>query len=97
MWFQELAPRQDTRPLRRVFVISNGVTYSQEHADEYSDLASDLLWGVAAVAAELGRRARATFHLLSSGLPGARIGGRWVASRAKLRRHIEALLKDAAA
>jgi hypothetical protein len=62
------------------------------------DLGSDLLWGVADVAEYIGRPMRATFHLLASGaLPGARIGGRWVASRAKLRQHIEALLEDAAA
>jgi len=42
-------------------------------------LSEDLLWGVEAIAAEIGKTS-------------AKIGGRIVASRAKLRAHFEAIL-----
>jgi hypothetical protein len=61
------------------------------------NLGSDLLWGVKSIGEAIGRDSRQTFHLLNAGyIPGARIGGKWVASRAKLRQHLEALFADAA-
>jgi hypothetical protein len=61
-------------------------------------LADDLTWGVNAIAAELSRKPKQVHHMLSEGyIPGAEIGGQWVASRAKLRQHLEALFADAAA
>jgi hypothetical protein len=51
------------------------------------DLASDLIWGVAGIAEAIGRTQRQTFHLLENDrLPAKKIGGRWCASRAGLRR-----------
>lgn len=45
----------------------------------------DLVWGVEAIAALIGRTRRQTFHMLASGsLPGKKVGGRWVAHRQKL-------------
>jgi hypothetical protein len=56
---------------------------------------ADILWGADAIAAEIRRDRSATFHLLSAGaLPAKKVGGRWVASRAKLR---EFLLGEVAA
>ncbi len=50
----------------------------------------DLIWGADAIAAELGRTPRATFNLLEKGdIPARKVRGRWVASRAALRRHFE--------
>jgi hypothetical protein len=55
----------------------------------HGDLAKDLLWGVKPIAAEIGRSERAVYHLLSTGqLPAKLVGGRWMASREKLRRHL---------
>ena len=50
----------------------------------------DLLWGAAAIAAELNLKSRRqAFHLLETGaLPARKIGKQWVASREKLRQHI---------
>jgi hypothetical protein len=49
----------------------------------------EILWGAAAIAAEIGLTSRATFHLLSKGeLPARKVGARWVASRARLRAYI---------
>jgi len=56
-------------------------------------LSEDLLWGVEAIAAEIGKTSRQTFHLIETKqIPAAKIGGRIVASRAKLRAHFEAIL-----
>jgi hypothetical protein len=61
-------------------------------------LGADLLWGVDAIGQEIGRDSRQAFHLLSEGhLPGKKIGGRWVASRSKLRTFLTELLDTAAA
>jgi hypothetical protein len=50
---------------------------------------SDLLWGVDAIAAEINRSPRQTYHMLAKGaLPARKVGNRWVASRAKLRAYI---------
>jgi hypothetical protein len=72
---------------------------AQEYAYAYlRKPRADLIWGTRDIGREIGRSERQAFHMLASGiLPGAKIGGHWVASRAKLRRHIEALLEDAAA
>lgn len=46
----------------------------------------DFLWGVEPIAHEIARDVRATYHLLASGeIPAKKVGGRWVASRMKLR------------
>jgi hypothetical protein len=60
-----------------------------------SSLSSDLIWGVAAIAAEIGKTKRQTFHLIENRqIPAGKVGGRIVASRAKLRAHFEALLGE---
>jgi hypothetical protein len=47
--------------------------------------AMDLVWEVASIAEIIGRTPRQTFYMLSTGLlPAKKVGGRWVASRAKL-------------
>ena len=52
-------------------------------------LSDDLVWGVKALAVEIGRTERQTFHLLERGLiPGRKLGGRWVASRSALRQSL---------
>jgi Helix-turn-helix domain len=49
-------------------------------------LADDLLWGVRAIAGELGIDRRRVYHMLQHGhLPASKIGLRWVASRSALR------------
>jgi hypothetical protein len=49
-------------------------------------LADDLIWGVTAIAREINRNNRQTFHLLENRrVPASKIGGRWCASRAGLR------------
>ena len=54
-------------------------------AHAVSPLAQDLVWGVAAIAVEIGRNPRQTFHMLEQGkLPAKKIGGRWCASRSGL-------------
>jgi hypothetical protein len=51
-------------------------------------LSEDLLWGINAIADEIGRTPRQTFHMAHNGqLPTMKCGGRIVASRAALRRH----------
>jgi hypothetical protein len=47
---------------------------------------SDILWGAEAIAAAIQRDRSSTFHLLNAGaLPAKKVGGRWCASRRKLR------------
>jgi hypothetical protein len=61
-------------------------------------LNDDTLWGTAAIGKAINRGPKAAHHLLASGqIPGGKIGGQWISSRAKLRQHIEALLADAVA
>ncbi len=45
----------------------------------------DLVWGADAIAKVIKRNPRQVFNLLENGdLPAKKIGGRWVASRARL-------------
>lgn len=45
----------------------------------------DLIWGADDIAKAIGLNRRQTYHLLEGGhLPAKRVGGKWVASRAKL-------------
>jgi hypothetical protein len=68
----------------------------QQLASDDNALSNDLIWGVASIAAEIGRNSRQTFHMLENGkLPAAKNGGRWVASRSGLRRHFAALIAGA--
>jgi hypothetical protein len=56
-------------------------------------LSDDLIWGVGGIADFLGKNQRQTFHLIYAGaIPTAKIGGRIVASRSRLRAHFRALL-----
>jgi hypothetical protein len=51
-------------------------------------IGSDLLWGVAAIAHELGTDVRRVYHALQhEHLPAIKFGTRWVASRSVLRAH----------
>jgi hypothetical protein len=60
-------------------------------------LAGDLIWGVKALAIEIARTERQTFHLLEiKSIPARKIGGRWVASRAALRQHFGLTLRGPA-
>jgi hypothetical protein len=55
----------------------------------------DLIWGVAGIARVLGLTERQTEHQLSKGyLPVGKQGGRWVASRAGLKRHFGKILGE---
>ena len=54
----------------------------------------DLVWEVDEIARLIGRSHRQTNHMLAKGeLPAKKVGGRWVASRAKL---IAFFMEDAA-
>lgn len=45
-----------------------------------------IIWGAKAIADEIGRTERQTFHLLETGrLPATKIGGRWAADVVRLR------------
>jgi hypothetical protein len=58
-------------------------------------LAKDLLWGVKAIADDIGRSERQAYHMLATGqLPAKQVGGRWLASREKLRRHLLSRVTD---
>jgi hypothetical protein len=55
-------------------------------------IGDDLLIGQSQVAAELGVTPRAALHLLERGLiPSGRLGGRYVVSKRRLRKHFEAI------
>ena len=50
---------------------------------------SDIVWRAAAIAKEIGRTERQAFHRCSKGhLPVTKVGGHWVGSRRRLRRHV---------
>jgi hypothetical protein len=54
-----------------------------------SELKDDLLWGAWAIAQEIGRGERATYHLLERGeLPAKKVCGRWVATKSNLRKYL---------
>lgn len=56
-------------------------------------LRDDLIWGVEGIAEEIGKTQRQVFHMISIGaIPAAKVGGRIVASRSRLRAHFKALL-----
>ena len=66
--------------------------------DSSEALRADLIWGIKAIAEELGKTQRQAFHLIDTGaIPSAKIGGRIVASRTRLREHFRALLNAARA
>lgn len=71
-------------------------TYGQPVRTE--PLRDDLIWGVDGIAEEIGKTQRQVFHMISTGaIPAAKVGGRIVASRARLREHFRALLDTARA
>src|SRR5262249_44515194 len=52
-------------------------------------LADDIIWGAAAIAAEIGLSQRQVFwHLENGRLPARKVGRIWVASRQQLRAHL---------
>jgi hypothetical protein len=54
-------------------------------------IGDDLIWGAEAIAAEINRTPRQTFHMLENGLlPAGKVGEKWVGSRTTIR---AALLK----
>lgn len=54
--------------------------------DETEELKDDLVWGGAAIAREIGRTERQTYHMLEAGqLPATKVGSLWVSSRRGLR------------
>lgn len=55
--------------------------------NDTTSLGSDLIWGVAGIAAAINRSPRQCFHMLENGrLPARKIGGRWCASRVGLQK-----------
>jgi hypothetical protein len=61
--------------------------------NDNASLGNDLVWGVAAIAAEINRTPRQAFHMLeNSRLPARKVGGRWCASRAGLRQFFASLI-----
>jgi hypothetical protein len=55
-------------------------------------IASDLLWGVEAIAKEIGMPVRKVYWQLERGtLPAGKIGNTWVGSRQTLGRHLQEL------
>ena len=57
------------------------------YADTAAPLNIDLIWGITAIAREIGRSNRQTYHMVESGtLPVKRVGHRFVANRAELRK-----------
>ena len=64
----------------------------------HEPLRDDLVWGIKAIADEIGKTPRQAFHLVDTGaIPAAKIGGRIVARRTRLREHFRALLDSARA
>jgi hypothetical protein len=57
-----------------------------EGAAHHPSIGGDLIWGAAAIAAELGIGERKAFYLLDRKLiPGRKVGSLWCASRRQLR------------
>lgn len=54
-----------------------------------------ILWGAAAIAAEINATPRRTFHMLEAGhLPAAKVGRRWVSTPRKLRAALGIILEE---
>ena len=59
----------------------------------YDGLGQDLLWGVDAIAGELGLNRRQTHYQLETGkLPARKQAGKWIASRSGLRRYFASVI-----
>jgi len=57
----------------------------------------DILWGAAAIAAEIGLNVRQCFYLLETGkIPAKKVGRKWCASRRGLRNHFASITGEAA-
>jgi hypothetical protein len=53
-------------------------------------LKDDILWGVKAIAGEIDRTQRQTFHLLETNqLPAKKVGGRWTSRRSALQQRFD--------
>jgi hypothetical protein len=54
-----------------------------------ADDTHDLIWGVQAIADEIGRSYRQTIHLLvTKKIPGQKVGAIWIGRRSKIRAHL---------
>jgi hypothetical protein len=69
--------------------------HAADTAPEHPAIAGDLIWGAAAIGAEIGVGERRAYYLLDRGhIPARRVGSIWCASRRQLR---DALCGDTAA
>ncbi len=58
------------------------------HKQTEPALSDDMLWGCAAIAAEINRPEHITFRLLQQGLiPATKVGAIWTSTRSRLRAH----------
>ena len=63
-----------------------------------TEIETDLIWGVKAIAAEINQTPRQAHYQLERGLlPGGQQGERWVASRKALQEHFAKLTAGKAA
>jgi hypothetical protein len=63
-----------------------GSTAMRSDAAKATPLASELIWEVEGIAAELGLPTRVAYNLLRTrALPGQKVGGKWCSSRSALR------------
>jgi hypothetical protein len=61
-------------------------------------LASELVWEVEGIAAELGLPTRVAYNLLRTrALPGQKVGGKWCSSRSALRDCFKQIISESAA
>ena len=68
-----------------------------DHTQTKETLGDDLIYGAKNIGKHTGDSERRAFHLLENGqIPAGKIGGRWVASRRKLREHFERLTEGSA-
>jgi hypothetical protein len=78
--------------------LKKGINMEKQVTDDASKngesrLRDDLIWGVEGISEEIGKSQRQVFHMISIGaIPAAKVGGRIVASRSRLRQHFAALL-----
>jgi hypothetical protein len=72
--------------------MQTGMNTTPEAEVKGGDGPSEYIWGVAAIAREINRTPRQTFHLLSKGALTSvkKIGGRYIATRSALRRELGA-------